>query len=65
MKRSLFSLTDAVNGRNIPPYGFSFFSEFPVGKKKKKHFLTSCQESKYLSTLAYEVAETLLYYSTC
>ena len=42
---------------------FFFFFEFPV--KRKKHFLTSYHETKYLSTLAYEVAETLLRYSTC
>ena len=41
---------------------FFFFSEFPV--EKKKHFLTSYHESKYLSTLAFEVAETLLRYSS-
>ena len=42
-----------------------FFPSFPSNKKKQKHFLTSYHESKFLPTLAYEVAKTLLCYSTC
>ena len=35
VKRSLISLADAANGRNILPYGFSFFF-FRVSRRKKK-----------------------------
>ena len=35
MKRSLISLADAANGRNIAPYSFSFFF-FRVSRRKKK-----------------------------
>ena len=55
MKRSLISLADAANRRNIPPYGFSFFPSF---LSKNTHFLTDYHESKYLSTFACKVKKS-------